>query len=71
MGADLAAGLAAYAIIMDGDLVTQTWSIGGPQLNIINPLGYPPQGISYSHNKYEVGARAVLVPGAPLIFPTG
>lgn len=52
MGADLAGFLAAYAVIMDGDIITQTWSIGGPQPVPLS-LGYAPQGISYSHNKYE------------------
>lgn len=42
MGLDLAGFLAIYGAVMDGDL--KSWSIGGPP---------PPQGISYSHNKYE------------------
>lgn len=41
---------------MDGDPVTQTWSIGGPYprgvLSTIGILGNPHR-ISYSHNKYE------------------
>jgi hypothetical protein len=54
MSVDLAAFLAAYAIAMDGDLLTQTWSIGGPQpADTLGGLLGTPQGISYSHNKYE------------------
>lgn len=52
MSPDLAGFLAAYAVVFDGDIVTQTWSIGGPQPVVLD-LGYSPQGISYSHNKYE------------------
>lgn len=52
MGADLAAFLAGYGAVMDGDLTS--WSIGGPSdgLPSIGLLGTP-QGISGSHNKYE------------------
>ena len=54
MSPDLAAALAAYAIVMDGDLLTQSWSIGGPQgADLLGGLLGQPQGISYSHNKYE------------------
>jgi hypothetical protein len=54
MAADLAGFLAAYAIAMDGHVLTQTWSIGGhqPALTLGGLLGQP-QGISYFHNKYE------------------
>lgn len=57
MGADLAAFLAIYGAIFDGDLTS--WSIGGPDSRVGVPLlGTPlglvgtPQGISGSHNKY-------------------
>jgi len=54
MGTDLAAFLAVYGAVFDGDLVS--WSIGGPPtsslLSSIGLLGTP-QGISGSHNKYE------------------
>lgn len=51
MSTDLAGILAAYAIAIDGDLATQTWSIGGPQAKLLAlDAG---QGISWSHNKYE------------------
>ena len=54
MGADLAAGLAVLAIILEGDPIAGTWSIGGPYLDpILDALGEEPQGISYSHNNYE------------------
>jgi hypothetical protein len=51
MSPDLAGILAAYAIAIDGDLVSMTWSIGGPQPGVA--LLDSGQGISYSHNKYE------------------
>lgn len=57
MGTDLAAFLAAYGAVFDGDLTS--WSIGGPPssslLSSIGLLGTP-QGISGSHNKYESDA---------------
>ncbi|CAG8071900.1 unnamed protein product [Penicillium salamii] len=54
MGIDLAAALAAYAIVIDGDLLGGTWSIGGPQQSdpLVPILGNG-QGLSYSHNSYE------------------
>lgn len=55
MGAGLSSFLAVYAILMTGDPVLGTWSIGGPQPT--NPLTKgllgQPQGISWSHNVYE------------------
>ena len=53
MSTDLAAVLAAYAIVIDGDVITGTWSIGGPQATLLGPLLGTGQGISWSHNKYE------------------
>lgn len=54
MGLDLAAFLAVFGAMFDGDLTN--WSIGGPPpeglLSIIGLLGEP-QGISGSHSKYE------------------
>ncbi|KAB8446271.1 hypothetical protein FH972_025251 [Carpinus fangiana] len=52
---DLSGFLAAYAIVFNGDLLTQTWSIGGPppSTTIGSGLLGKPQGISWSHNKYE------------------
>lgn len=59
MGADLAAILATYAVVFDGDIGSLTWSIGGPyQPSVIGSIGGAPQGISYSHNKYEGDASA-------------
>lgn len=51
----LAVALAAYAVATDGNVVEGVWSIGGPLPNTIlgNLLGTG-QGISYSHNSYEV-----------------
>ncbi|PIB02567.1 Aromatic peroxygenase [Cercospora beticola] len=55
MGVDLAGFLAAYAVIVDGDPILGTWSIGGPQPSnlLTKSLLGKPQGISYSHNNYE------------------
>lgn len=55
MSLDLAAFLAAFAVIFDGDPVAGTWSIGGPPpANLISGglLGQA-DGITYSHNNYE------------------
>lgn len=49
MSVDLAGFLAAYAVAIDGDLVSLSWSIGGPPPSLLGSA----QGISYSHNKYE------------------
>ena len=58
MGLDLAAFLAVYGAVFDGDLTS--WSIGGPPsaslLSITAGLLGTPQGISGSHNKYESDA---------------
>lgn len=55
MAPTLAAALAAYAIIFDGDPVLGTWSIGGPPPAdpLTSGLLGGAQGISYSHNNYE------------------
>ena len=52
MGIDLGAFLAAYAVVIDGDPLDLSWSIGGPQPVDIPLLGAG-QGMSYSHNSYE------------------
>jgi len=53
MGADLAAFLAVYGAIFDGDLLQ--YSIGGPYPSLTNLGGLlgAPAGLSGSHNKYE------------------
>lgn len=52
MGPDLATVLAVYGAVFDGDLTG--WSIGGPsKITSLTGLLERPQGISYSHNKYE------------------
>lgn len=55
MGPGLSGFLAAYAIIMNGDPVLGTWSIGGPPPSNALTTGLlgQPQGISYAHNTYE------------------
>ena len=54
MSPELAAVLAAYAIVIDGNVLEGVWSIGGPlpsdPLDGILGAG---QGLSYSHNNYE------------------
>lgn len=54
MGLDLAAFLAVYGAVMDGDLTS--WSIGGSAPGLLNGIGLKipgGDGISNSHNKYE------------------
>ncbi|KAJ5115843.1 hypothetical protein N7456_000191 [Penicillium angulare] len=54
MGLELGAALAAYAVIIDGDLLGGTWSIGGPQqTDALGSILGNGQGLSYSHNSYE------------------
>ncbi|KAK5173879.1 uncharacterized protein LTR77_002560 [Saxophila tyrrhenica] len=58
MSTELSAFLAAYAIIMNGNPLDGTWSIGGPPPTgllggLTSGLLGDSQGISYSHNIYE------------------
>lgn len=53
MSAGLAEFLAIYSIVFDGDLVSMTWSIGGPWTGSFLGLLSAPQGDGYSHNNYE------------------
>lgn len=55
MGVDLAGFLSAYALLFDGDILTQQWSIGGPQNGVSSVLGIlgAGDGLTGSHNKYE------------------
>lgn len=54
LGVELGAVLAAYAIVIDGDLAGGSWSIGGPQQSDpLTPFFGNGQGLSYSHNSYE------------------
>nr|POF17519.1 aromatic peroxygenase [Quercus suber] len=55
MSPDLAGFLAAYAVLIDGDPLLGTWSIGGPPPSdsLTKGLLGQAQGISYSHNNYE------------------
>lgn len=52
MAPEFGAFLAAVGIVFDGDPLALTWSIGGPYPGTLGLLGTP-EGISYSHNKYE------------------
>lgn len=58
MGVDLAAFLAAFGAVYDGD--GTSWSIGGPptasQIGGLSGLLGQSYGISGSHNKYESDA---------------
>lgn len=74
MGEDLAAFLAIYGAIFDGDLTS--WSIGGPDSRVgvplLSTLGVvgTPQGISGSHNKYEADvspSRRMSAPALPIL----
>lgn len=54
MGRDLGGFLSAYATLIDGDPITQTWSIGGPPAGqILLPGQSQGLGLTGSHNKYE------------------
>jgi hypothetical protein len=56
MSPELAAALAAYAAATDGNPIEGVWSIGGPlpaDLLTSSLLGNG-NGLSYSHNAYEV-----------------
>ncbi|CZS91364.1 related to oxidase [Rhynchosporium agropyri] len=55
MGPDLALGLAAVAVLFDGDITKLEWSIGGPQNVGLLQAGVfgRPRGLSFSHNNYE------------------
>lgn len=55
MGKDIASMAAAYAIVMDGDVLSQSFSIGGPYPGVVSNLlkGKQPAGLSYSHNRFE------------------
>lgn len=55
LGVDVAAVLAAYAIVLDGNILEGTWSIGGPLPPdpLVSEILGTGQGISYSHNNYE------------------
>jgi hypothetical protein len=57
MDPEFAAFLAVVGIVFDGDPLAETWSIGGPYRGTLGLLGTP-EGISYSHNKYEGDSSA-------------
>ncbi len=59
MSPDLAAALAAIAILISGDIPTTTWSIGGSFPASLPLLLGEPQGIVGAHNKYEGDASIV------------
>ena len=61
MNEDLSLFLAVVSVALAGDVVTQTWSIGGeykPALSLGGLLGSP-RGIVGTHNKYEGDASIV------------
>lgn len=53
MSPDLAAGLAAIAVLISGDIPSLEWSIGGAFPSSLPLVLSEPQGIVGSHNKYE------------------
>ena len=58
MSPDLAAALAAIAVLESGDIPTLTWSIGGG-FESSNPLLPNPDGIYGTHDEYENDASVV------------
>jgi hypothetical protein len=68
-GTDLATVLGIVAVVQAGNIVDETWSIGGPYSasSILGVLGGNPKGISYSHNRYEADASVTRV-GPPLFL---
>lgn len=61
MNEDLSLTLAVIAVALAGDVVSQTWSIGGeyaPALSLGGLLGQP-RGIVGTHNQYEGDASIV------------
>lgn len=59
MSPELAAGLAAIAVLISGDIPTTTWSIGGAFPASLPILLGRPKGIVGTHNKYEGDASIV------------
>ncbi|XP_018905244.2 uncharacterized protein [Bemisia tabaci] len=57
MGRDLGTLLAVYGAVVNGNLYS--WSIGGPSKRVtLGSLFSQPQGLSFSHNKFEGDASA-------------
>ncbi|KAI5780118.1 hypothetical protein EDC01DRAFT_633576 [Geopyxis carbonaria] len=69
LGLELSILLSVYATLMAGNIVTQTWSIGGGEVGkqaggllggviggVLTPLLGQGRGLSGSHNKYETDA---------------
>lgn len=57
LGADLGTLLTVYATLIDGDVVADTWSIGGKQpQTLTSPILGAGDGLSGSHNKFESDA---------------
>lgn len=52
-GPEFAAALSVIAIVLTGDPIAGTWSIGGSYGGLLGGLLSTPEGISYSHNSYE------------------
>ncbi|KAA8913359.1 Chloroperoxidase [Sphaerosporella brunnea] len=57
LGLDLSIPLSLYATLLSGDVLSLSWSIGGPAgANLLGPLLGVGKGLSGSHNKYETDA---------------
>ncbi|KAL9067670.1 MAG: hypothetical protein Q9161_006752 [Pseudevernia consocians] len=57
LAADFGIPLTVYATLVDGDVVGDTWSIGGKQpQTLTSPIVGAGDGLSGSHNKYESDA---------------
>lgn len=69
MGPDTATLLAILGVSLAGNLITETWSIGGSyQMDLLGGLLSGPGGLSNSHNRYESDASATRV-RIPLPYP--
>lgn len=55
-GTEFAAVLAVVAILLTGDPIAGTWSIGQPYNGVLDGLLSEPEGLSFSHNTYESDA---------------
>lgn len=54
LGLDVSTVLSALSVVLSGNPLDLSWSIGGPPpLNLLSGLLGRPQGLSGSHNKYE------------------
>ncbi|KAI5810385.1 hypothetical protein BZA77DRAFT_328089 [Pyronema omphalodes] len=58
MGGELALTLALYSTLLSGDVLSLSFSIGGPHPGLLSPLLGGGNGLSGSHNKFETDSSA-------------